>query len=100
MDRSPAIAALNVRSQPFLGYPSIRKQGWHAEYWRANDPVIEENLTQVHFSAEGSILSNPATLSIRFAENLMEDPDPETAIRESLKQYLFMRKHDLQSIEH
>jgi len=43
LDSSIKLAALCALSQPFLGCPSIRRCGWHAECWRAGDPFILDN---------------------------------------------------------
>jgi hypothetical protein len=36
------LAVLSALSQPFLGCPGIRSQGWHAECWRAGDAFVQE----------------------------------------------------------
>lgn len=43
LDPSVKLAALCALSQPFLGCPTIRKNGWQAECWRAGDPFIQDN---------------------------------------------------------
>ena len=43
LDSSVKLAALCALSQPFLGCPTIRRCGWHAECWRAGDPFILDN---------------------------------------------------------
>jgi len=40
--RSLKLAILSALSQPFLGCPGIRRQGWHAECWRAGDAFVQE----------------------------------------------------------
>jgi len=43
LEPSIKLAALCALSQPFLGCPTIRKNGWQAECWRAGDPFIQDN---------------------------------------------------------
>jgi len=43
LDSSVKLAVLCALSQPFLGCPTIRRCGWHAECWRAGDPFILDN---------------------------------------------------------
>lgn len=40
--RSVKLAVLSALSQPFLGCPGIRRHGWHAECWRADDAFVQE----------------------------------------------------------
>lgn len=36
------LAVLSALSQPFLGCPGIRQNGWHAECWKAQDVFVQE----------------------------------------------------------
>ena len=57
LESSVKLAALSALSQPFLGCPTIRRQGWHAECWRADDHFVQENPVLAHMIRPDDIVA-------------------------------------------